>query len=80
MLRLIRLAASAALSLILPLAFVSAASGQMRHTVVEGDTLTGIANTFETSADTIAIANDIADPDLIIAGQVLKIQDNRIPF
>ena len=52
----------------------------VQYTVVEGDTLTGIANTFETSVDTIAIANGIADPDLILAGQVLKIQDNRIPF
>jgi LysM repeat protein len=50
------------------------------YIVVEGDTLTGIANTFETSVDTIRIQNKIADPDLILAGQVLKITDNRIPF
>lgn len=47
-----------------------------RSYVVEpGDTLTGIAQRFETTVDEIVQANDIADPDLIRPGQELTIPE-----
>ncbi len=43
------------------------------YIVQPGDTLTHIARRFGTSVDAIVAANDIANPDLIIIGQVLDI-------
>jgi LysM repeat protein len=43
------------------------------YTVKRGDTLFGIAKRSGTTVAQIAAANDIADPDLILAGQVLEI-------
>lgn len=71
MLRLLRLAASAAISLVLPLAFVSAASGQVRHTVVEGDTLSYLAQVYSTTVGDIVSLNNISNPNLIFPGQEL---------
>ncbi len=52
----------------------------VKYTVVEGDTLAGIANSFDTTVIAITSRNKIADPGLIIAGQVLEVQDDRLPF
>jgi murein DD-endopeptidase MepM/ murein hydrolase activator NlpD len=43
------------------------------YIVQPGDTLTHIARRFGTTIDAIVQANDIADPNLIIVGQVLEI-------
>lgn len=55
---------------------VSSGSGQggtKTYTVQSGDTLSEIAERFGVSLKDLADANDIADPDLIHAGEVLTI-------
>lgn len=47
------------------------------YTVLPGNTLWGIANFFGTTTDEIAKLNDLADPQLIYPGQVLKIPVDR---
>lgn len=47
--------------------------GSTSYTVVAGDTLFKIARQFNTSVQAIAQANNIANPNLIIIGQVLQI-------
>lgn len=71
MLRLLRFAASAAISLLLPLAFVSAVSGQVRHTVVEGDTLSYLSQVYATTIAEVVDLNSISNPNLIFPGQEL---------
>lgn len=68
-----KIALLAALGLFLPLVFVSAASGQARHTVVAGDTLSYLAQVYVVTIDEIASLNNIADPNLIVVGQELLI-------
>lgn len=46
------------------------------YTVQSGDTLNDIAETFGTSADAIAQANGIPNPDLIFAGQTLCVPNS----
>lgn len=48
------------------------------YTVVSGDTLSEIARDNGTSVSELVEANDIADPDLIITGQVLSIPGTTI--
>jgi len=43
------------------------------HTVVAGDTLSGIAKEYGTTVEDIVAANEISDPGLIVIGQVLSI-------
>ena len=43
------------------------------YTILAGDTLTKIASKFNTTVDALVKANNISNPDLIIAGQTLKI-------
>ena len=43
------------------------------HTVVAGDTLSGIAKEYGTTVEAIVAANEISDPGLIVIGQVLSI-------
>lgn len=43
------------------------------YTVVKGDTLSGIAQRYNTSWQTLAAINGIADPNKIYPGQVLKV-------
>lgn len=50
-----------------------AASGGSTYTVVAGDTLSGIAQRYNTSYQTLAALNGIANPNLIKVGQVLKV-------
>ncbi len=45
------------------------------YVVEPGDTLTSIAQRFETTVDEIAQANEIPDPDLIRPGQELTIPE-----
>jgi LysM repeat protein len=49
------------------------------YTVQRGDTLAAIARRFGTSAAAIASANGIANPNLIFAGQVLRIPSGTGP-
>jgi LysM repeat protein len=82
MLRFLRLAAPAAVSLLLPLAFVSAASGQVRHVVEPGDTLSHLAEVYSTSVADIVDLNHIPNPNLIFPGQELLFpggDDNSAP-
>jgi LysM repeat protein len=48
-------------------------TGGATYTVVAGDTLSKIARQFNTSVQALAQANNIANPNLIIIGQVLQI-------
>ncbi len=43
------------------------------YTIMPGDTLTKIAAKFNTTVEALVKANNISNPDLIIAGQTLKI-------
>ncbi len=71
MLRLLRFATLTAISLLLPLAFVSAASGQMRYTVKDGDTLSYLAQVYATTVGEVVNLNNISNPNLIFPGQEL---------
>lgn len=51
----------------------SAPAAVQTYTVQSGDTLSGIANKYGTSYQRLAQINGIADPNLIYAGQILKI-------
>ena len=46
-------------------------AGSGRYTVVEGDTLSGIAAKFNTTVEELAKKNGIKNPDYIIVGQVI---------
>lgn len=48
-------------------------AGGATYTVVAGDTLSGIAQRYNTNYQTLAAMNGIANPNLIKAGQVLKV-------
>lgn len=48
------------------------------YTVVAGDTLSGIAQRYGTSYQTLAAMNGIANPNLIKVGQVLKVPGNNV--
>lgn len=54
-------------------AFALAASGT--HVVQSGETLSDIAEQHDTNLRALVEANDIADPDLVVAGQELAIPD-----
>lgn len=58
-----------------PSAPAHAASSQT-YTVQSGDTLSDIASRFGTSYQAIAAMNDVADPNKIYPGQVLKVSGN----
>ncbi|HVG60102.1 MAG TPA: glycoside hydrolase family 19 protein [Hyalangium sp.] len=45
------------------------------HNISRGDTLSGLAQRYGTSVDALAKANNISNPDLIIAGKELTIPD-----
>lgn len=77
--KLLRLAASIAISLLLPLLFVSAVSGQVRYTVKQGDTLSYIAQVYATTVGEIVSLNGIANPNLIFPGQELILGGGGAP-
>ena len=47
--------------------------GQKTYTVKSGDNLSSIAKKYGTTVSALAAANGIANPNLIYAGQVLKV-------
>ena len=51
----------------------AAVKKQTVYTVVKGDTLWGIAQKYKTTVDALVKANNIKNPDLIYAGQKVKI-------
>jgi LysM repeat protein len=51
----------------------STPAGPVRHTVVEGETLAGIASQFHTSVMALVAANGITNPNVIAIGRVLVI-------
>lgn len=53
------------------------AGGSQAYTVRSGDTLSAIAQRFDTSVSALAAANGIRDPDFIRAGDVLRVPDAR---
>lgn len=52
----------------------SAAPQPVYYTIVYGDTLSGIANRFGTSVDTLCAMNGIPDPNKIFAGKTIRVQ------
>jgi LysM repeat protein len=71
---------AAALGLLLSLLTVNAvAADGVQHTVQAGDTLSGIANKYGITVEIIADINDIADPNLIIIGDVLDLSGSESP-
>ena len=65
---------SAAIGLTLSLALAgSASAGPLRHTVVAGDTLSGIARVYAVTVDALAQLNSIPNPNLIFPGQIIDI-------
>ena len=48
--------------------------GTSYYTVKAGDTLSGIANNYQTTVNTLARLNNLANPNLIYVGQVLTIK------
>jgi len=81
MFRLARLVASVAVSIALPLLFVSAASGQIRYVVQPGDTLSYLSQVYATAVSDIVSINSISNPNLIFPGQELLFpgNDNATP-
>ena len=53
-------------------------SSGVEYTVVEGDTLSGIAQLFGVTVEDIVVANGLADPTAISVGQVLIIPVNGV--
>ena len=51
----------------------------MKYTVKKGDTLSGIAARFGTSVSALVSANDIKNPNIINAGQVIQIPAKKTP-
>lgn len=51
---------------------------QVKHTVVKGDTLSGIAVHFGTSVSELVRLNNIKDPDYIVVGQELVITGDAV--
>jgi len=65
---------SAAIGLTLSLALAgSASAGPLRHTVVAGDTLSGIASVYAVTVDALSHLNSIPNPNLIFPGQIIEI-------
>lgn len=56
-----------------------AASGPDTYTVQAGDTLSGIAGAFHTSTAALTNLNQLANPNLIYVGQVLKVKASANP-
>ena len=52
--------------------------GMTSYTVKSGDTLSAIAAKHDTTVDALAAANNIADPDVIQAGQELRVPDSGL--
>jgi lysozyme len=48
---------------------------EQSYTIIPGDTLTSIAAKFNTTVEALVTANNISNPDLIIAGETLKIPE-----
>src|SRR3954470_20735210 len=52
---------------------LASSAGVSSYTVSPGDTLGGIAQRLGVSVDSLVKANGIADPNLVVAGEVLKV-------
>ncbi|MFR0553410.1 LysM peptidoglycan-binding domain-containing protein [Loigolactobacillus coryniformis subsp. coryniformis] len=63
---------------ILSVTGTTAASGSSTYTVQSGDTLSGIAAQYGTTAATLASLNGISNPNVIYVGQTLKVAGNAI--
>lgn len=48
------------------------------YQVVAGDTLSGIANRFNTTLDELVSINNISNPNLILVGQILKLKRDNL--
>ena len=53
--------------------------GTSYYTVKAGDTLSGIANSYQTTVNTLARLNNLANPNLIYVGQRLLVQQAATP-
>jgi len=68
-----RLFVAGLLAVVLPLTFVSAASGSVRHVVEPGDTLSYLAQIYVVTVGEIVELNGLPNPNLIFPGQDLLI-------
>ena len=50
------------------------------YIVQPGDTLSAIANKYNTTVDKLVALNDIDDPDLIYVGDKIKVTDNNVDY
>ncbi|KAK2957591.1 putative LysM domain containing protein [Blattamonas nauphoetae] len=62
-----------AFSLFVACQFTAPESNDFNYTIAKGDTLTSIAKKFGTTVAAIVRLNNIADPNKISVGQVIKI-------
>jgi len=71
---------AAAVGLLLSLLTVNAVFADgLQHTVRAGDTLSGIANEYGITVEILVEINDIADPNLIIVGDLLNLSAGSPP-
>ena len=68
-----RLVLPVALGVALPFVFVSAATAAVKHIVTPGQTLSYIAEIYETTVEEIAGENGLLDPNVIFPGQEIEI-------
>ncbi len=75
----LKLGIIAAMLGILPLALVGHVAGDQKHTVVAGDTLWDLAQTYSVTVAELASLNGIEDPRLIIVGDELLVPGAPAP-
>jgi LysM repeat protein len=73
------LATAAAVTALGAVATPAFASRSASYQVQPGDTLTGIAQQYGVSVSSLAASNNLADPNVIVAGQVLTIDATPAP-
>ncbi len=56
-----------------PVIMVGGTSGYIPYQVRPGDTLTSIAETYDSTVSDVALASRLADPDKIKVGQILRV-------
>ena len=68
---------SARLLALVLLLCIGGSAAASSYTLKRGDTLSGVASRFRVPVAAIAAANDIADPDRVLAGQKITVPDRK---